>query len=498
MLTNGQTGKINMQVSTELNDDSGLILAAEDYSEESFLNYHYFSGHDNLTTLKLMANDPILLQGERGSGKSALLIRAEYKCRNTSSILGFYLNLKNLHWFRSKPAKYKQCLCEMISQTVKHKFPDFPISVFTEELQETLVTLARRENRRLVLLFDDAVHIGREANSKEFFELFKTFSNNYISCKATIYPGVTEFGKGFDINNDADVLNINRDEHSPDFDSFFNKFIENRYPNLATVTLPNFPRFLGLAVLGNVRAFIKICHLLSLQEDVANLSLRNLDNLFKEFATDYYHSRLAEMAPKLGKYEPLVEVCRELVGNVLFAEANNQILGFVKVHREVVRHYLKLFELLEYVGFIARRNNSAMKFGGRGTKFALNLPVLLERLPNQGLTEEIYQEWSSLEKTYQAQELYSGDSKLASVNLPALPKKDRELSIWSKPISFLEKSKIYPYGLTKNQITILEQAGFETISQLAEATAVELQGIEDIGEKWAKRIKNVVLQAIWI
>jgi len=487
-----------MQSNTDPENDIRLILAAEDYSEEEFLSSHCFSSYDNSIILSLIAHGPVLLSGGRGYGKSALLKRAEYECRRKSTILGFYLSLRSIRLLRSRKAEYEKYLCEMISQKIREQFKDFPDVVFVNDLQESLVDLARGENKRIVLLFDDAAHIGRETDLTEFFDLFRTLSNNYISCKAAIYPGVTNFGDRFDVYNDANVIDITRDEHSPDFDSFFTGIIQKRYPNLLErVDLRNFPRFLGMAVLGNVRALIKVCNELTVTDDKISLSV--IEKVFKEFAANYYYPLLEEVEPKLGKYEPLVKPCRELVDNVLFAEAGSKSLSFVIIHRELRRRYSKLFEILEYTGFISKREASlSMKSGGRGAKFALNLPVLLEHIPGNRLTEELYERWSNLGNApyREAHELHAGHRKFATIEMPDLPEKD-ELSILSKPVNWLRKFKVYPNDLTESKIGILETK-YGTIGQLVEATEDDLKELLSIGNKWAKRIKDAVFNVIWM
>lgn len=55
--------------------ESTLILAAEDCDPGTFGKLHRFSKNDQRIISKLTAHGPVLLQGGRGSGKSALLLR---------------------------------------------------------------------------------------------------------------------------------------------------------------------------------------------------------------------------------------------------------------------------------------------------------------------------------------------------------------------------------------------------------------------------------------
>lgn len=59
----------------------------------------------------------------------------------------------------------------------------------------------------------------------------------------------------------------------------------------------------------------------------------------------------------------------------------------VILHRQTVSNYGKIVEILEYLGFISRREASrGMKSGGRGPVFALNLCSILDAIPSKRLT----------------------------------------------------------------------------------------------------------------
>jgi predicted AAA+ superfamily ATPase len=64
-------------------DEVNLVLAAEDFDEADFNRLHRFSKNDERVISKLMAHGPVLLQGSRGSGKSALMRAAAERLRRT-------------------------------------------------------------------------------------------------------------------------------------------------------------------------------------------------------------------------------------------------------------------------------------------------------------------------------------------------------------------------------------------------------------------------------
>ncbi|MBD7945467.1 hypothetical protein MKZ20_19760 [Psychrobacillus sp. FSL K6-2684] len=152
-------------------------------------------------------------------------------------------------------------------------------------------------------------------------------------------------------------------------------------------------------------------------------------------------------------------------------------------------------EILEYAGFIVKRESSrAMKSGGRGARYTLNLCNLLEVIPHGRLTNDLLKKWLTHEKEYT--QIFK-KSKLDEVELPELDE-FKELGILSSDIKILEKSNAYPYGLTDYKISILKNAGYESVKDLFNANDNEILKLEGISYYWLGRIKSVIGQAIWM
>ena len=492
--------------------DSGLILAAEEFPLEKFDDYHTFSDYDDAIIRKLCAHGPVLVRGGRGSGKSALLIAAYQRMVDMPHIFSVYVSLRYLPLLQSDGQEYIEHFCVLLSKAIereivkRHFSHDFGLNSDQVSLQMGLTTLAQACGMRIVLLFDDAAHIGREKPLEVFFDLFRTLSSSLVSCKASIYPGVTKFGIRFDVFNDSTVVDISRSDvaATPDF---FPGVVLSRYPKLAErarfsdrLSPIQFANVLGRAVVGNLRGFILACNRIQAFEKVG---LPELTQCFLELSSDYFWPLMEEVAPKLGIYEPLVEPAEELIRAIVDnavrpvrEKLRNTAHDKVLIHRQLVSQYTKIFEVLEYLGFLARREASrAMKSGGRGPIFAINLCNLLDSVPTRRLTFDMIEEWTS--SSSEAAEIHVSGSAFQDVKLPTLPD-EHGLAILTKPISVLGRSKAYPYGLTQAIIERLMNAGLETVGQLAESSDIELDRIDYIGEAKIKTIRDVVYQAIWM
>jgi len=489
-------------------DDQLLLLAAEDCPEGEFQKLHVFLQHEERVIRALIAHGPVLVKGGRGSGKSALMIEANRRLREQDfGAIGIYLSLRHVPLLRSSGQEYEKLLCDLLSREIGRTLQAygfssalFPLVADVTSLQQELRNLSETVGKRIVLMFDDVAHIGREASLEEFFGIFRTISNNVVSCKASIYPGVTRFGVRFDVYNDATVFDLSRDERSQGYAEFFQRVMLARFPALVdrlttrrsyeSIEVAN---FLGRTVVGNMRAFVIACGKF---QAVEGTGLPAMEVVLKELASDYYWPLLEELEPKLGVYQPLVATSRQLA-DILFRHAASQGKSTtVIVHRDIVQKLSKVFEILEYAGFLSKREASrAMRSGGRGPRFSLNLATLLEFTQPSRLTREVFYDWQ-VPNPEQPTDIHI-TSGIIDVDQP-LPLPEGELQVFDLPIEKLQKSNVYPYGLTDLRIQELRRFGFATIGRLAVASDAELKSVDSIADKWLDRIRSVVGQAVWM
>lgn len=501
---------------SEINDrevDSTLILAAEDCEPAYFDQLHTFSSRNDKRVLStLVAHGPVLLKGGRGSGKSALMIAASRQLDpvvKDASAIGIYMSLRHAPLLKSTGEAYGKILCGIIIERIKgllgDRAIDFDPLPELGAVQFSLAKLAEKLGKRIVLYFDDAAHLGREASLEEFFDIYRTLSSNSVSCKASIYPGVTRFGVRFDVYNDATVVDIFRSEEVSEFADTFLEVMNSRYPHdfnessfSSSLQKKAVASFLGQAVLGNMRSFVFACNALQLRSsDSQSIGLPDLSDTLLELASNYYWPLLDEIRPKLGMYEPMVETARniaELLFNGAGQKTNNP--RDIIIHRDLDEKFSKPLQVLEYAGFISKREASrALKSGGRGARYALNLCSLLEVSSGSRLTKTLFDKWSGSGRDEAIQ--FSKGSRLSEVTLPtALP--EIELAIFSEDISSLIKSNAYPYGLSEQKIQLLRDAGYNTVGELVEATDEQFHKIRGIGSATVYRIRNVLGQAIWM
>ena len=487
------------------NNYADLVLACEDFMPEDFERYHCFYRYEENIIVQLMAHGPVLLKGGRGTGKSALLREANLRLNKSSSACGIYLSLRQLPLLRSNGEKYEKeflkILINSITETAKDQYHyNFASDLNVYDVHNEIMNFARAIDKRIVLFLDDAAHIGRETGLEEFFDIFRTLSSSIVSCKAAIYPGVTKFGTRFDVYNDAKVIDISRRYGQTGFQKFFYEVMRLRHPEKSAskayfenISAEDTAEFLGLSVLGNVRSFIRGCSLLF--EDEKKITYNKLTEIMLTLASDFFWPMFEEIKYKIGIYEPLMD-CSMEVAEIIFKECGEKKATTFIIHRNLANKFAKPLEILEYAGFIAKREASrGMKQGGRGTRYAINLCNTLEHVAGSRLTKDLYLEWKN--SKIEDVQFASNNILFAELELPEIDL-EKNLEILDLGSEELRKSKVFPYGLTEDKIARLKATGYLTVGQLAEAKEEDLKQIDRIGIWTVKRIKNVVEQAIWM
>jgi hypothetical protein len=494
-------------------NETSLVLAAEDCEPSNFDEFHKFSSRtDRRVLLNLTAHGPVLLRGGRGSGKSALMIAASRQLDPIipdASAVGIYMSLRHAPLLKSTGEAYGRILCSIVIEKIRETLGDRAATFDPEpevgSVQFALSKLATSLKKRIVLYFDDAAHLGREASLEEFFDIYRTLSSSAVSCKAAIYPGVTRFGIRFDVYNDATVIDLLRSEELPDFNSTFLEVMNSRYPNAfeenqfsSRLKKDTVASLLAQSVLGNMRGFIFACNALKDRcADGRTIGLPELNETLLELASNYYWPLLDEIRPKLGIYEPMVDTARQ-VAELVFEDCGQRSNNprDILVHRDIDERLSKPLQILEYAGFMSKREASrGLKSGGRGARYALNLCNILEQTHRSRLTKALLDQWTLYAREEAIQ--FSRGSKLSDVELPKTLD-DADLAIFSQAIGVLKQSNAYPYGLSEHKIQLLQDAGYSTVGDLIDAPDDELDAVYGIGDATLLRIRNVLGQAIWM
>ena len=158
----------------------GLKLSAEEFSEQDFQKYHLFSDSDEKILRRLIVPGPVLLRGPRGSGKSAYMRKAHKILEaSRSTAIAVYISLRFFPLITAKSEDYLSILVPYVARHIAEAFNEAELEsgeIITtstvDEFNTTLTSLCLRNEKRLVIFFDDVAHIGREVSLAGFFDFF--------------------------------------------------------------------------------------------------------------------------------------------------------------------------------------------------------------------------------------------------------------------------------------------------------------------------------------
>jgi len=220
--------------------------------------------------------------------------------------------------------------------------------------------------KRIVLFFDEAVHIFRPEQQRQFFTLFRDLRSPYISCKAAVYPGVTSYGNTFEMSHDATYLKIERDILSDEYlASMKDIVLRQADKNLTKAINERMENFnvLAYSASGNPRMLLKTV------EKCPGMRTKDVNEVIKNFyRTDIWteHTKLGE---KYRGHKLLVDWGRNFIENDVLPTTrqknearaeHDESTCYFWIHRDVPETVKEALRLLEYIGII-RKNGEAVR-----------------------------------------------------------------------------------------------------------------------------------------
>ena len=245
-----------------------FIIRTEDLKVDEALNLFVETERDQQLVSLLMSQTPVIIEGSRGTGKSLLLRVCEqkqiasflsdrvlpiYVSFNKSSLLNSPNKNQFLHWMLSRlcstilrgvqrrglTVSSKSALKVLTGQgsaqvlaeretrleaiaasfEASYKTPsdvvDDSVVPSVEDFRDAIQDLCEElDIRRFNVLFDEAAHIFRPEQQRQFFTLFRDLRSPFMTCNAAVYPGVTAYGGVFETTHDATIQQLSRDIQS--------------------------------------------------------------------------------------------------------------------------------------------------------------------------------------------------------------------------------------------------------------------------------------------
>lgn len=528
-----------------------FYLRTEDIQLQEINKYFSETGKDREIINFLKSSSPIILEGSRGTGKSFLIRVAETELNQNfeiDKVLPVYITFvasslvhtddpdQFKHWMLahicykllralrrkglligaspatallSRSAESPENLEQKFSKIYQayensYKTPtdnsladEIPDLIYLKDVIEEVC----QDNgvNRICFFFDEAVHIFRPNQQRQFFTLFRDLRSPYICCKAAVYPGVTSFGSTFEMTHDARLLRVERDVSSSEYlDNMLDIVLKQANDSLKGNIERNRKNFnvLAYAASGNPRVLLKTLF------RCFSMKTKDVGNAIKDFyRTDIWaeHTSLGE---KYLGHKSLVDWGRDFIENQVIPDtqdknerraAYDESTCYFWIHRDVPEVVKESLRLMEYTGIVRRNGEAVRGTASRfGTRYELKLGCLLALEANpvsagvplaNNLKLERVTEYGMNSRAFQSapqdfiQQNYDNDLlKILNQQL-------------DKSIDILDLTKWQKNKLRENRLLIIRNI----LDKSEEDMKAEISGI---GKVRSRQIRNAAIAAI--
>jgi hypothetical protein len=530
---------------------TNLIIRTEDIKPEHILELYVETSQDRKTVELLKSPAPTIIEGSRGTGKSFLLRVAETQLSDSFAserVLPVYVSFARSSLLQtSDPNQFSNWMMARLSSRVMRSMyqrgllvpanrvlsvlmggdvgPDLgetPLERLAEKYEQSyrnpntfldasfvptvddfkdaIEDICRERGiSRIAVFFDEAAHIFRPEQQRQFFTLFRDLRSPYLSCNAAVYPGVTFYGQTFQVTHDATVVTLNRDPLDPRYiDNMREIVLKQADAELASDVEKNPQCFdaLAYAVSGNPRLLLKTV------QRASRLLPTDVRRVLKEFYRTEIWSEHSSLAERYAGHRAFIDWGREFVERIVIPdsskkndqwalEGKTEATCYFWIHRDAPAAVAEALRLLSYTGIVTRLDSGIVATRGEiGTRFAINMgclaapaadPILALATMGTRLSVKRFTEYGANYPAFGALTTVVGEFREADISVVL----QRELG---KSIDVLD--------LTEYQKGGLHSISIDTVGAALQASEEEFRRISYVGPKRSRRMMNVVVASV--
>jgi len=374
--------------------------------------------------------------------------------------------------------------------------------------------------KKIILFFDEAAHTFIPAQQTIFFEIFKLLHGGKVACKAAVYPTVTNYGRNFEVGQDAIVLPVFRfdpgESGRRENRQHFRSILDKRLPKSSSIRKKIFQRGAELDLCidlsnGNPRALLHIIN--STLAGQTSLSERSVSLAVQSYVDQellpYHHS----LAKRLPTYSSHIRVGLDLLRGYLIPEIRSKNhrrtkseyqSAFFTVQRDMSPNLKLALDILSYSGMVSQMGTVKIA-GATGPRYLVNLalmatekafdtPKTADAIGRLSLTD--YREFSSSDNqiaTYLNSLL--APTEMCSACSAPLPQNAKFCSECGNPVT----ARSIVSTLLEEPVTALSisdrlkariQPKFATVGAVVQAKRSELMALPYIKDVRSRIIKN--------
>ncbi|GGA00911.1 hypothetical protein CYANOKiyG1_12680 [Okeania sp. KiyG1] len=351
--------------------------------------------------------------------------------------------------------------------------------------------------QRICFLFDEAIHMFRPQQQREFFSLFRMLRTPYIDCNAAIYPGVTSFGDSFERFHDANLMRLERNIKDNDYlntmeDIVYKQANEEQIRKIEKEK-GNF-KILAYSASGNPRILLRTL------DRCNNLKTDTIIKVIKDFYIADIWSEHSALGERYTGHREIVDWGRNFIEKKVIPSTQDKNNRRIKheestcyfwIDRDAPEVVKESLRLLEYTG-ILRKNGERIRatYSRIGTRYEIKLGCILAIEKSNKTANQIIDYLDDYLFTE-----YSRNSNAFS-NLPNPISLESDSEIREIINNLLQKS-ISNLSLTNWQKEQLIKNKFNTINDVLTVSEKKLiKSIRGVGEVKARRIQNAAIAAI--
>ncbi|WP_033778621.1 hypothetical protein [Pantoea agglomerans] len=522
---------------------SEFYLRTESIKQSDILSLSVVNSTDRSILDILKSNEPCLLEGSRGTGKSFLMRVAEIELEtgnescvtvfvpfNMSSLITTEDNLQFYHWMMAKTLKFllnklrkmgvvvsgltanllsndnsdtedrvESSLAEIVRLFEDSYKGKITIDISTlpdiEDVKEAIQTICEANGfDRVIFFFDEAAHVFRPEQQRQFFSLFKDLRSPYITCNAAIYPGVTHFGDSFEPIHDCVYKKLERSISEPDYLQYFKDIVFKQSDDVLKKEIDNqrdLFNTLALCSGGNPRILLRTL------QDLSKLNASGVNGIIKSFYRNQIWAEHTDLGEKYKGHRDVIDWGRDFLENSIIPrveeynksrreKGTDESTIYFWIHKDAPEPVKESLRLLTYTGIIRKVDSSVRATRSElGTRYEIKYGCMLSLESNpHSDSKEFYKNLSikkfpEFGKNHAA---YAGSEKLLK----------REEQQYEESLrALLKKSIDVLIALTQWQKEKLKGIGINTIEDLHNKSEDSLiENIYGVGPARARTMKN--------
>jgi len=371
------------------------------------------------------------------------------------------------------------------------KLPDI------EDVKDAIETICEENSLdRIFFFFDEAAHVFRPEQQRQFFNLFKDLRSPYITCNAAIYPGVTYFGDSFELIHDCIYKKLERDIRDTGYIDYFKQIVFKQADEALKIIInKNFELFgtLALSCGGNPRMLLRTI------QELQKFNSSSVNEIIKSFYRDQIWAEHTELGDKYKGHKPLIDWGRDFLEKTAIPSIENYNLNrrekgieestiYFWVHKDCPETVKESLRLLSYTGVLRKLDSSYRATRAElGARYEVKYGCILALFSSPSGESKDFYKTISVKKFPEFGKSHSAFSNIKDLKGAIEDEETFKISLehmLKQPISVLQL-------LTHWQKGKLNEAGINTIEQLHQNTEEALIAkIYNVGPVRARLMKN--------